>query len=145
MSNHKKYIALTLGPIYRTLMLAKSSKELWAASYLFSYLGKKIIEPFIKNTFVLPIVDDDRLLLPHEGAGLYPDRYIFEALEGDFDALVKKVDEVIVHLANNITDDSKVDVSHPPNYWTFLPNHFRRFCLLFACTKVANTSLLSRA
>ena len=36
-------------------------------------------------------------------------------------------------------------VSHPPNYWTFLPNHFRRFCLLFACTKVANTSLLSRA
>ena len=126
MSNHKKYIALTLGPIYRTLMLAQSSKELWTASYLFSYLGKKIIEPFIKNTFVLPIVDDDRLSLQHKGAGLYPDRYIFEALEGDFDALVKKVDEVIVHLANNITNDSKVD-----ECTIFLKNYLKIYFLEF--------------
>ncbi len=40
---------------------------------------------------------------------------------------------------------SNKGLSHPPNYWTASQNQFRRFCLLFACTKVANTSLLSRA
>ncbi|MFK1861157.1 type III-B CRISPR-associated protein Cas10/Cmr2 [Bacteroides fragilis] len=36
-----KYIAITLGPITRTIEMAESTKELWAASYFFSYLAKK--------------------------------------------------------------------------------------------------------
>lgn len=40
-----KYIAITLGPITRTIEMAESTKELWAASYFFSYLAKKIVEP----------------------------------------------------------------------------------------------------
>lgn len=31
-----KYIAITLGPITRTIEMAESTKELWAASYFFS-------------------------------------------------------------------------------------------------------------
>ncbi|MCS3029984.1 hypothetical protein NXX08_16445 [Bacteroides fragilis] len=44
-----KYIAITLGPITRTIEMAESTKELWAASYFFSYLAKKIVEPFVKR------------------------------------------------------------------------------------------------
>ena len=39
-----KYIAITLGPITRTIEMAESTKELWAASYFFSYLAKEIVE-----------------------------------------------------------------------------------------------------
>jgi CRISPR-associated protein Cmr2 len=32
-----KYIALTIGPIYKTISKAKKPKELFAGSYVFSY------------------------------------------------------------------------------------------------------------
>jgi len=125
MSDNKKYIALTLGPIYRTLMLAKSSKELWAASYLFSYLGKELIKGFKERNFVLPYIDE-KLYKPAYGAGLFPDRYIFEAQEGDFDNLIKKVDEVIVNLAKDITGNSQID-----ECTIFLKNYLKIYFLEF--------------
>ena len=36
-----KYIAITLGPITRTIEMAESTKELWAASYSSLILLKK--------------------------------------------------------------------------------------------------------
>ena len=39
-----KYIALTIGPIYKTLKNAKKPKELFARSYIFSYIMKNIIK-----------------------------------------------------------------------------------------------------
>lgn len=74
----KKYIALTLGPITRTIGLAESTKELWAASYFFSYLAKKVIFPFRDRNFLLPLVDE-QMFGTSNGAGVFPDRYIFEA------------------------------------------------------------------
>ena len=41
-----KHTAITLGPIYKTFMYAKKTRELWAASYLFSYLMKTLIVAF---------------------------------------------------------------------------------------------------
>jgi len=32
------YLALTIGPIYKTLSNAKKPKELWSGSYVFSYI-----------------------------------------------------------------------------------------------------------
>ncbi|WP_205623503.1 type III-B CRISPR-associated protein Cas10/Cmr2 [Anditalea andensis] len=126
MTNSKKYIALTLGPIYRTLMLAKSSKELWAASYLFSYLGKQLIKEFRDRKFILPYVND-RMFEPASGAGLFPDRYIFEAQEGDFDDLVKKIDNVIEQLADNITCNG----SNKKECIIFLKNYLKIYFLEF--------------
>lgn len=122
----KKYIALTLGPIYRTLMLAKKKKELWAASYLFSYIGKQLIQELRNREFILPYINDDRLYKPALGVGLFPDRYIFEAQEGDFDALVKKVDELIVSLADNITGGHKIDECR-----VFLKNYLKIYFVEF--------------
>lgn len=119
MTDNKKHIALTLGPIYRTLLMAKSTKELWAASYMFSYLGKQIIKEFRSRDFILPYVNDDIIYDPASGAGLFPDRYIFVAQEGDFKKLADKVDEVIKQLAENITagtDDKDACITFLKNY-----------------------------
>ncbi|RYU93038.1 type III-B CRISPR-associated protein Cas10/Cmr2 [Emticicia agri] len=38
-----KYHAITIGPIYQTFRNARQTREVWAASFLFSYLAKGII------------------------------------------------------------------------------------------------------
>jgi len=101
------YLALTIGPLYKTLVNAKSSKGIWSASYLFSYLMKQIIEKFIEQTgsprtFLMPYIEfnpsDGKIkweLSSAPGVGLLPDRFIIEAQEGDFDLLKKTIDYVI--------------------------------------------------
>ncbi|MDD6079745.1 MAG: type III-B CRISPR-associated protein Cas10/Cmr2 [bacterium] len=115
----KHYIAITLGPITRVISMAKSTKELWAASYLFSYLAKQLIRPFKERNFLLPYLDP-KMDQPEVtlGAGVYPDRYIFEAQEGDFELLCKRVDQVLVDLAIDITAklSLKVDMSKVEAY-----------------------------
>ena len=39
-----KYIAVTLGPIFKTIGLAESTGALWAASYMFSNLYNSIFK-----------------------------------------------------------------------------------------------------
>ncbi len=57
-----KYTAITIGPIIKSLSIAHKTRELWAASYLFSYLLKSIIstiksdDPNIK--VIIPFFDD---------------------------------------------------------------------------------------
>ena len=45
-----KYIAVTLGPIFKTIGLAESTGALWAASYMFSYLSKSICEYLLEHS-----------------------------------------------------------------------------------------------
>lgn len=115
----KHYIAITLGPITRVISMAKSTKELWAASYLFSYLAKQLIRPFKERNFLLPYLDP-KMDQPEVtlGAGVYPDRYIFEAQEGDFESLCERADQVLADLAIDITAklSLKVDMSKVEAY-----------------------------
>jgi len=107
MSNNT-YIALTLGPIYRTLQTARSTKELWAASYLFSYITEKITkklrEKGIKDTqFVMPYTPKIVSQNLSFGAGIFPDRIIFKKTKTTdlqtttdaVDAALDKVSEII--------------------------------------------------
>lgn len=98
-----KYIAITLGPITRVLKLADSTKALWAASYIFSHLAKRVIAPFVEREFLLPQVDKIKMWQSHRGAGLFPDRYIFKSTKDDFDFLVKHVKIVISDLSKDIS------------------------------------------
>ena len=78
------YLAFTIGPIYQTMAGARYTRELWASSYLFSYLVKQICERIhrqIPGQFIVPAVvgglDElfkpapDRNVSAH-GAGLFP-------------------------------------------------------------------------
>lgn len=105
-----KYIAITLGPITRIISYAQSTKELWAASYFFSYLAKQIVTPFRQRDFLLPQLEDDMYdNQKTHGAGLFPDRYIFKAEEGDFDTLCNHCDTLYVQIGTEIANTIKKD------------------------------------
>ena len=74
------YSAITIGPIGHTLSLARKPREFWAASFLFSYLMKSIMEDLKskKITIISPAEPNPNLKL---GVGLYPDRVFFEGGE----------------------------------------------------------------
>lgn len=116
--NKKNYIGLTIGPIIETISNAKQTGQLWASSYLFSYIMKNIIKTLIikdrehnengkqneklKNRFILPCIQDvleelDNSKPDKEGqeVGLFHDRFIFQSEEGDFNLVKESINEVI--------------------------------------------------
>lgn len=95
-----KYIALTIGPIYKTLSSAKKTRDLWGGSYLFSYIMKEIISKFKDREFVVPYVGED--IFTQSDVGLFHDRFIFIAHNGDKEKLETTVEEVIAELEKNM-------------------------------------------
>lgn len=65
-----KYTAINIGPIYKTLEMARKPRELWATSYLFSHLMRCICGKLEKDSIVSPCVKGDI----RTDVGLYPDR-----------------------------------------------------------------------
>lgn len=89
-----KYIGLTIGPIYKTMLKAKKTRELWGASYLFSYLMKNIIAKMQETyqvEFVLPYVKAPDVFAPGKEVGLFHDRFIAKVHGPVFDDLDRDV------------------------------------------------------
>lgn len=78
----KTYLALTIGPIYKTLSQAQRTREFWGSSYLFSWIMREIIVGLIHTK----TIESNDILMPHrnnhnnlmKGTGLYHDRMIAE-------------------------------------------------------------------
>ncbi len=93
----KKYTALTIGPIHGSMVLAKKTRELWAASFIFSWLMRKVIE------VIRTRVDDDQFIIPNPDgatgaptrAGIFPDRLILESDDGLYKELQEAVDKAL--------------------------------------------------
>jgi len=99
--NHK-YIALTIGPIIDSLLTARKTRELWAASYTFSYLMREITKVLEKQgtTIILPSTNNiDKQ--NKNGAGLYPDRIILQA-DISLDAVKITIQPVIQNFIDDI-------------------------------------------
>ena len=83
--------------------MAENTRGIWAASYLFSYLGKNIIREFKNREFLLPTISDEMFEKGQfGGAGIFPDRYIFKSDDGDFDILSKHIEKVFDQLASDM-------------------------------------------
>ncbi|KLE02180.1 type III-B CRISPR-associated protein Cas10/Cmr2 [Aliarcobacter butzleri] len=95
-----KYIALTIGPIYKTLKNSKKTRELWGGSYIFSYIMKQIMKEFKTRTFITPYIDESMFESGKE-VGLFHDRFIFASLEKDKEELPKIIENVFSKLAEN--------------------------------------------
>lgn len=81
------YIGITIGPIVEVLQNAKKTRELWAGSYLFSYLMKAIATGLqAKGYTLLSPVFEPALLNKHTGVGMFHDRCIAESHEAAGDA-----------------------------------------------------------
>ena len=88
-----KYSAINIGPIVDTLSLARKPRELWSASFLFSFLMKCIYEEVEAKLGLDAIISPAKaeftpaeLALPTNAraVGLYPDRIYFK---GEIDPL----------------------------------------------------------
>lgn len=76
-----KYTGISIGPVIRTLNMARKPRELWAASYMLSYLMKCIYSQIPQQMrIVSPIVSENEI---PNNVGIYPDRLY---VEGELDA-----------------------------------------------------------
>lgn len=85
---HNTYLAICIGPVFKTISSVSKTRELWAASFTFSLLSKRIIEAAI-NT------DDACLVSPYHikeakdnkketnvlGVGIYPELIFLQCSE----------------------------------------------------------------
>lgn len=72
-----KYTAINIGPILDTFTMAKKPRELWNASYMFSYLMECIIDELSGCNIISPAVLSWSTPVYYE-VGLYPDRIFIE-------------------------------------------------------------------
>jgi CRISPR-associated protein Cmr2 len=103
-----KYIGLTIGPIYKTLQNSKKPKELWSASYIFSYIMRNIIQEFKSRNFVTPYIKDSSIF-DNTKVGLFHDRFIFESQDGDLELLKICIDKVLEDLSHNSNLNVTID------------------------------------
>jgi len=81
----KTYLAFTLGPIYKTLLKARKTRELWISSYLFSYLMRLLLTEVEKKKIgkiLLPDISYINDYRSFHGAGFFNDRCMIELYDG---------------------------------------------------------------
>lgn len=107
-----KYIGITIGPVIRTLGMAKKPRELWSASYLFSYLMKSLVTTKPKETELLsPAFENDNAL---SSVGVYPDRLYLKIQESiTFDQIKTWIENTI----KQISKDLKINQDYLNDYF----------------------------
>jgi CRISPR-associated protein Cmr2 len=99
----KFYLGLTIGPIVSTLQSVRRTNDLWAASYLFSYIMKQMVNALRKeHTFLIPYVKDESLFSEDLGVGLFPDRFILSSENSQLAAVKNLADKTLVEFLNKV-------------------------------------------
>lgn len=109
MGEKKHYFGITVGPITRVLSCAHSTRAVWASSYFFSDLSRRLVEPLYNSghKFLKPIVTED-LFGERNTVGRFPDQYIFEAKpEDSFESLINLRSEVLDNVAGRMSEALK--------------------------------------
>lgn len=106
MNEKKHYFGITVGPITRVLSCAHSTRAIWASSYFFSDLSRRLVKPLYKSghKFLKPIVTEG-LFGERTTVGRFPDQYIFEAKPEDtFESLMKLRSDVLDNVAGRMSE-----------------------------------------
>lgn len=109
MGEKKHYFGITVGPITRVLSCAHSTRAVWASSYFFSDLSRRLVEPLYNSghKFLKPIVTEE-LFGERTTVGRFPDQYIFEAKpEDSFESLMNLRSEVLDNVAGRMSEALK--------------------------------------
>ena len=99
-----KYIALTIGPIYRTMESCQRTRMVWGASFLFSYLIRELTKLLKEGgcTVIIPCPDKIECDTFKNGEGKYPDRILIQAKKGDFEKVQEAINALLKVLAEDI-------------------------------------------
>lgn len=98
-----KYLAVTIGPIFNTIGQARKTRELWAASYLFSRLMELIAEKL--DQAGAQIILPKRVKANKEeryGAGIYNDRLFAVVNDLTEDSIDQAINQAIRLLATEV-------------------------------------------
>lgn len=107
------YLALTIGPIYRTFDQCKRTRSVWASSFFFSWFIKQIAKRSAQAGFNILLPHHDAAN-PHQsqyGSGLYADRIYFEPSGKTTNDLQEIVNEIIAEIANDIVAENSENVN----------------------------------
>jgi CRISPR-associated protein Cmr2 len=146
------YLALTIGPIHKTLKSVESTKAIWAASYMFSWIVREVIKDLKDtHTFLVPYTKEARYFNPQNikklGVGLFPDRFVCQANETDIVYLQKIIKSVLERFARAATADltstsqSRVDdfyKSRTNDMAGFLSKYVRAYALEITIKEAEN-------
>jgi len=96
------YFALTIGPIYETISSARTTREMWASSYIFSYIIRQLVDQFrhAGMDILLPspnFINNQNF----QGAGIYPDRIIAKSSLSQT-TVQKIISDIISQLSTDI-------------------------------------------
>lgn len=137
------YLGLTIGPIYRTLAPLRRTRALFAGSYLISYVMRRLLfhltdegsnehpnENRLKGKILIPYMPTDKAerkayLSGGKGVGLFPDRLLIEAEEGDFGRL-KRVRNVVL---NELVETLNAGKSKQQVTTEFIQQYMQVYCL----------------
>lgn len=117
-----KCIGLTIGPIIKTLGMARKTREIWSASYLFSFMMRTLMEKLVEKG-----INKEDIIVPNSsaigaepvyafGGGLYPDRLIFRSKPGDRDKLKAGINETLDIIAGGIAGHISQDQAKVRHY-----------------------------
>lgn len=111
----KRYIGITIGPIFETMSLTSSPAALWTASYMFSLLSRCLCEVLTEyecygvseKDIISPFYEKaEPLLSRNDGVGLFHDRIIFIANGFDIKKQFTQVrDEAVSRVAQALAID----------------------------------------
>jgi len=138
----KTYLALTIGPIYKTIQRARKTRELWAASFLLSLFMKKLL------TALKIYSKEGKTLSPniatlgentkYHGAGIWNDNCYLEVEDGKLEAMkaalpgiIKKTKEDIIDLALFAFSEKESPLSED-ELRSLLRQHFHCHAVLFS-------------
>lgn len=94
MSNNT-YLALTIGPIYRTLTEAKRTRAVWAASYFLSWFIRRILEEAVTKKMNIFLPYHEEICKGKHGSGLYADRLYFIQDEKTTETALREIIESV--------------------------------------------------
>lgn len=126
-----QYFTLVIGPVYKTITMARKTRELWAASYLFSFFMKLIIrkvlegKKFSEKDIIVPYAQDSRIFENLDGVGLFPDQLLVKNSMGEGgekvfdDAVIAAKKELIAYFIGQ-----RGIRGTPKNKKIFLENYF---------------------
>jgi CRISPR-associated protein Cmr2 len=151
-STQPSYIALTIGPIYQTLLLARATRELWGASYLFSYIMGNIIknlqeEGITSEQILIPYYSNENSNEPlnHYGAGVFPDRLIFRKNKGDEAAKLNRAIEKTLNEVSCIMiscfQKNNIEVKEK-SITAYIKQYFR-FCIVEKTLKANENAIIA--
>ncbi|MCB0573360.1 MAG: type III-B CRISPR-associated protein Cas10/Cmr2 [Saprospiraceae bacterium] len=107
---NNRYLALTIGPIGATLQNTRSTKAMWAASYLFSWIMREVLRG-VNNTPGVQLLNLSyrKKAISTKGVGLFPDRFVARLDKG----VQLNVKTVASNILDTLVGKMTADLNNP--------------------------------